>query len=243
MIVGDQPSCFPGELLVALSSKSDGTMLDRSLANRHDESVVANRRVFCQQAGGDYDASVYQIITYNDQQTYDVIAEVDSPNVQGVDADALYTETPGVGLFLCVADCVATVVYDPTMRALALVHLGRHSSSAKLMTKLIDFMIQKGSVASDLIVWMSPSIAKDDYVMEYFDSLDDPDWKDFAEQREDGVHLDMAAFNAALAMKSGVTSENIHTSATSTAQNPLYFSHFLGDTTGRFAVTAMIRNT
>lgn len=241
MIVGDQPRCFPDSVLVAVSSRSDGTVLDRTLSDKHDMRVVQNRKNFVQQAGGSYESSVYQTIVYGDDQTYDVIAEVDRPDTEGVCADALYTETPSVGLFLPVADCVATVVYDPARRALALAHLGRHASIARLTTKLITFMGDKGSNVQDLIVWMAPSVGRDSYRMEYFAHRDEPEWQPFVTVRDDGIYLDLAGFNAQLAESCGVLPNNIHRSSVDTAQDPNYFSHSQGDAAGRFAVFAQIR--
>lgn len=240
MIAADQPSCFPSDLLVAVSSRDDGTMLDRSLENRHDPSIVANRTAFCAQAGANYENTAYQIILYDENQSYDTIAQVDKADPEGVCADALYTEMAGVGLFLPVADCVATIVYDPERKALTSAHLGRHASIAKLMTKLVNFMIEKGSDASNLIVWMAPSVGRDSYRMDYFDHLDDPDWAGFAVQRDGAVYLDLAGFNAQLANNEGVPVENIHTSSVDTATDTNYFSHSQGDSTGRFAVFSQI---
>ena len=45
MITKDQPKCFPNNLKVALSSKSDGTILNKSLGVHHPE-IVKNRQVF-----------------------------------------------------------------------------------------------------------------------------------------------------------------------------------------------------
>ena len=72
MIAADQPTCFPPEVLVALSSKSDGTMLDRAVGV-HDGSVQSNRTAFCRLAGVDYGNVVFQRIVYDDTQTYDRI--------------------------------------------------------------------------------------------------------------------------------------------------------------------------
>ncbi|MGB4762859.1 MAG: polyphenol oxidase family protein [Candidatus Saccharimonas sp.] len=236
MIASDQPNCFPPELLVAVSSRSDGTMLDHSLSDRHDVSVVANRRAFCALAGGKYESSVYQVILYGSDQSYDTIAEVDRPDTTGVCADALYTETPRLGLILPVADCVATVVYDPVRRAVGLAHLGRHASVTKLIKKLLEFMIEKGSDPGALIVWMAPSVGRKSYRMEYFAHVDDPDWAGFVDRRDDGVYLDLAGFNTHLAQTTGVLSENIYRSHIDTARDPNYFSHSQGDVAGRFAV-------
>ncbi len=240
MIANDQPQCFPDDVLVAVSSRSDGTVLDRTIHATHDPSIVQYRKAFVRQAGGDYDTCVYQIILYGDDQTYDTIAEVDRPNGEGVCADALYTETLGVGLFLPVADCVATVVYDSNRRALAVAHLGRHASVARLMTKLVEFMVEKGSAACDLVVWMAPSVGRDSYRMEYFAHSNEPEWQAFAITRDDGVYLDLAGFNASLAASAGILPENIHRSPIDTARSTDYFSHSQGDTSGRFAVIAQM---
>ncbi len=240
MIAADQPHCFPSTLRAAVSSREDGSMLDRSLADRHDVRVLARRLAFCEQAGIDYAAVVYQIISYSAECTYDTIVSVDAPDMQGRNADALYTETPGVGLFLPVADCVATIVYDSERRALALAHLGRHASVAKLMQKLIDVMKGKGTDPNNLTVWMAPNVAQTSYFMEYFDSANDPDWVDYVRRADNGFYLDLAGFNAGLARKAGVPAGAIFSSAIDTATNPQYFSHSQGDTSGRFAVVAIM---
>lgn len=134
MIAADQPVCFPSELLIAVSSKNDGTMLNR-IRGRHVAEVLDNRRRFCDQIGVNYDDVVYHVIAYDQAQTFDTIAQVTETdtvkyNSEGILADALYTEAAGVGLFLPVADCIATVIYDPKRRALMLAHLGRHSTVA-----------------------------------------------------------------------------------------------------------------
>ncbi len=241
MIAADQPTCFPSNVSVHVSSREDGTMLDRTLASRHDERIVANRQKFCDQVDSSFADCVYQIISYTGDMQFDMIREVVEPNVEGVFADVLYTETPGVGLFLPIADCVGTVIYDPVRRAIALAHLGRHASIAKTMRKTIEFFARKGSVPRDLVVWMAPSVSKDSYAMEYFDHADDADWRAFAVVREGKIYLDLAGFNARLAVQAGVLAQNIYRSSIDTATDEHYFSHFRGDTTGRFAVLAMMK--
>ena len=54
MITADQPTCFPSNLLIAVSSKDDGTMLNR-IRGRHVAEVLENRRRFCDQIGDKYD--------------------------------------------------------------------------------------------------------------------------------------------------------------------------------------------
>lgn len=244
MIARDQPTCFPPTVLVRVSSKQDGSMLNRSLGHNH-RSALECRETFCAQLGIQYENAVSQWIIYEDGRTYDLIVDVDSGSttrmIRGVEADAMYTRTPGVALFLPVADCAATVVYDPHRRALAIAHLGRHSTYAKLATQVVKHFVNDGSNAADLIVWMSPHAQKEQYKLAWFDKADDPDWQGFYEERADGIYLDMAGFNRQLLEQQGVRADNIHVSPIDTMTDDNYFSHLAGDTTSRIAVVAMIR--
>ena len=245
MIAADQPACFPSDLLVAVSSKDDGTMLNR-IRGRHVAEVLDNRWRFCDQIGINYDDVVYHVISYAQTQTFDNIAEVTEAdtvkhNNEGIFADALYTEMAGVGLFLPVADCIATVIYDPKRRALMLVHLGRHSTVAQLMSRAVRYFVERGSQAKELQIWMSPSITQKNYCMDYFDHTNDTNWQNFYRQTADGIYLDMQGFNRSLAVRAGVPADNIFISPIDTADDPNYFSHSAGDTAGRIAVVAMMR--
>ena len=244
MIAADQPICFPSDVLVAVSSKDDDTMLNR-IRGRHVAEVLENRQRFCDQIGVKYDDVVYHVISYDQGQTFDTIAEVTETdtvkcNNEGIFADALYTETAGVGLFLPVADCIATVIYDSKRRALMLAHLGRHSTVAQLMTRAIRYFVERGSQAKDLQIWMSPSITQKNYRMDYFDHTNDTNWHNFCRQTADGIYLDMQGFNRSLAIQAGVPAKNIIISLIDTVDDPHYFSHSSGDTGGRVAVVAEI---
>ena len=245
MIATDQPTCFPSDILVAVSSKDDGTMLNR-IRGRHVAEVLENRRRFCDQIGVTYDDIVYHVIAYDQAQTFDTIAEVTEVdttrhNNEGIFADALYTEMAGVGLLLPVADCIATVIYDSERRALMLAHLGRHSTVAQLMSRAVRYFVERGSQAKDLQIWMSPSITQKNYRMDYFDHTNDTNWHNFCRQTADGIYLDMQGFNRSLAIQAGVPDDNIFISPIDTADNPNYFSHSSGDTAKRIAVVVMMR--
>ena len=244
MIKADQPTCFPSDVLVAVSSRSDGTVLNRSIGV-HAPEVVANRRTFSQLIGVNYDDVAYQRIVYDDLGTYSLIADVDNRSTNKFTAelvaDALFTRSKGVGMMLPVADCVATVVYDPIGRSLALAHLGRHSTLTDIVDKLIGHFELHGSKTSDLIVWMSPNAQKQSYRMDYFDQLDSPSWHNFAEKKDDGVYLDIAGYNRQRFIDTGINADNIHVSTIDTFTSPEYFSHSKGEIHDRFAVLAMMR--
>ena len=244
VIAADQPNCFDGSVLVYLSSSHDGTVLDRSVGI-HDGSIASNRTRICETAGLSYGDTVFQRIIYSPFATYNLIAEVDkratTAHTSEVVADALFTEATGVGLFLPVADCVATVVYDPIGHRLALLHLGRHSTLTDIVTKTARHFEMQGSNLSDLVVWMSPSAQRETYKLEYFERKDDEDWRPYCDVRADGVHIDMQGYNRQRFIDAGVDAENIHISPINTMTSADYFSHAAGDTHGRVAVVAMMR--
>lgn len=244
MIITDQPNCFPPELRVAVSSRQDGTMLDRSLAVHHP-GIVANRRAFCQRIGVDYQDVVYQRVVYTDRRSYDCLAEVDegatTKYASEIVADGLITYSQRVMLLLPVADCVATVLYDPVRRVVALLHLGRHSTVAGLMQKALQQLVAAGSRPADMIVWMSPSAQN--YRLDYFVPADHPAWRPFVTTQSDGIYVDLQGFNAQVCRVADVPEQQIHQSTIDTMTNSAYFSHRSGGHTGRFAVVAGLVGT
>lgn len=230
-------------VMIAVSTRGDGSMLDRTLET-HDPDIVERRRRFCATHGVDYGQVVYQRIDYGRDQTYARIERADADDATSrrveVAADALYTETPGLGLLLPVADCIGTVIYDPVRRALILAHLGRHSTLADLATKTIKYMTARGSLATDLLVWMSPHAQAASYRLEYFDRLDDPAWTSYVDVRDDGYYIDMAGYNHARFEAAGLMAQNITVSDIDTVTHRDYFSHSGGDISGRFAVLVMM---
>ena len=243
MILKDQPAHLPGDMLIRLSSKADGTMLDRT-TDLHAPATVTNRTAFCKALGLEYSDMVYQNIVYGEGQSYIKIATVDATHTtaytEAISADALFTKTPGVGLFLPVADCIAAVLYDPTHRYLALLHLGRDSTVAELMKQMIDKFMIEGSSPNDLVVYMGPSAKRETYCMQWFDGADRPSWQPFIDTTERGICLNLPGFNRDICLKAGILPENITISPINTMTASSYFSHSMGDVAGRFAVVAMM---
>lgn len=243
MIRGDQPRNIAKGVYIAVSSRSDGTMLDRT-RDIHASDVVQNRQAFCQANGCAYADCVYQLIRYGDSESYQKIVEVTEDDTakkkRGVHADALFTAATGVGLLLPVADCVATVLYDPVKKYLAMVHLGRHSTYANLATTVVEYFVSNGSCADDLVVWMSPSASKNSYRLEWFDRADDPLWQGFYKKKIDGYYLDLAGYNRQRFICAGVVPESITVSSVDTQIHPGYFSHQNGDIRERIAILAFM---
>lgn len=244
MISSDQPTCFPDSLVVRVSSKNDGTMLNRT-KYFHAAEAVRNRERFCEKAGVAYENCAYQLIQYAENQTYDTVTSVNTTdttrNKKQVAGDALWTTQKNVGLFLPVADCVATVMYDSKKHFLALLHLGRHSTYADLATRAAKRFVEHGSDIRDILVWMSPSAGKDSYRLEWFDRENDPSWDGFFTKTDKGFYIDLAGYNRQKFLAGGILPEHIEVSRVDTMTNPDYFSHQAGDVTDRIAVVAMMR--
>lgn len=243
MIRTDQFTNLPDGLMIAFSSRDDGTMLDRS-KGVHESGIVENRRRFCQDVGIDYDDCAYQMIEYDVSATYDLLAEVDgrcvTRNNEDVIADGLCTRMKGVGLFLPVADCIATVLYDERTRQLAMLHLGRHSTLTSLLRNTLRHFEMHGSKMADIRVWMTPSVQRQSYRLEYFDEADNASWSPFIDKQPDGIYIDMQGYNKSICLQAGVRAQNITVSSIDTATDDNYFSHSQGDATGRIAVVAML---
>lgn len=252
MIKADQPTCFSSAVSVAVSSKKDGQMQYGKA--EPDEKVKENRHNFLKEANLPDSKLALVQVRYSDDLTYDkIIIKEDGPfQTEGSDvqenADCLVTTTPGVALFLPVADCVATVVYDPVKNVLALAHLGRHSSVAKLAKKLVNFLkINYNSEPSNLKVWMAPSIKPPYYTIKRADfAANDSDWNDYCTKTAEGYSLDLNGYNRQLFIASGILQKNIHCSAVDTATDKNYWSHFTQTTVleqpepPRFAVAACL---
>lgn len=244
MIAADQFTNLPDNLLFVFSSKEDGSVLDRT-KSVHDEQYVQVRSQICRDAGIDYDQVVYQRIIYDENASYSLIADVDARSTTNftseVVADGLFTKQRGVGLFLPVADCIVTVIYDPQKHFLAQLHMGRHSTLSDILPRMFRKFSCEGSDITNLLVWMAPAATRQTYRLEYFDLADTPEWCGYVDKKADGYYLDMQGYNREACIAAGVQPDNITISRVDTVRDDHYFSHSAGDVHGRFAGLAMMR--
>jgi copper oxidase (laccase) domain-containing protein len=254
MIKKDQPTIFGDEIVCGVSSREDGQM-QLGWAEPDDE-VVNNRRKFLESLGVQIENTVLVRIRYIEGATYDVIktvSQVEAGNgmfkLEGEPTDCLVTNTPGLALFVPVADCGATIIYDSRKQVLALAHLGRHSSIALVPKKLTKYLSDNFQTdPADLKVWISPSISAESYVLKYANfATENPDWADFCKKVDGGYITDNAGFNKSQFIKSGVRAENIEISNVDTARSEDYWSHHHEVTVKgnlappRFAVAASLK--
>lgn len=232
MITKDQPTIFDDEIICGVSSVDDGQMKFGS--TEQDAEVIQNRRRFLAKLGIKIEDTVLVKIKYADDSINDVIKIVSQADagdgmfsIESEPSDCLVTNTPGLALFVPVADCGATIVYDSKNQVLALAHLGRHSTIALVPEKLTKYLRDNFQTdPADLKIWISPSIAAESYVLQYADfATDNPDWADFCKKVEGGYITDNAGFNKSQFIKSGVSAENIELSDVDTAKSEDYWSH------------------
>lgn len=167
------------------------------------------------------------LVKYDASRTYtDVVKLSDALASQDVPCDALYTTQPGKVITLPVADCIATVVYDPATNMLGVLHLGRHSSVAGLIENFtIEVADNIGSDPRNWYVWMSPSLQKQHDRLDYFETIDSDEWRDFVQVKDSGIYIDTIGHNRARFIRAGVKPDNIIVSNIDTYGHKSYFSH------------------
>lgn len=169
----------------------------------------------------------YRVMVRYGDNTYTDIERITADTAYGdIACDALYTTEPGRVITLPVADCVATVVYDPVAKMIAVLHLGRHSSVAGLIESfVIEVADNVGSDPRDWLVWMSPSLKQDSDRLDYFEPASTKEWQDFVDVRPDGIYLDTPGHNKARFIRAGVPEANIEVSPVDTYVDVSYFSN------------------
>lgn len=144
---------------------------------------------------------------------------------QVFDCDCLITKDSNTALWMVVADCYATLVYDGRQNILGLVHLGRNGLDLGLTDKAVDKFKELGSNVEDLQVIASPGIKKESYLWEGKLPFV-KDWGEYVQMGEDGKYrIDSAGFLKQQFLNNGVLGKNIIMSDVDVYKDENYFSH------------------
>lgn len=252
MIKSDQPTIFnnlPVEIFV--SSKEDGNMSFRS---GHDtENTPSNLKMFIGNYGLEPNSVAGVRIEYG-ERNYDLIQDFgdlrEGNNLLDystwVVTDAIFLSKTGTSALLPIADCMGVVFYDQAKNVLCLAHIGWHASADDLPKKVIDhFQAQYQSNPSDILVYISPSIRKESYLVQQPSQLSLPAWEKYLKSARSGYYVDIVGFTRNQLVSVGVRESSIEISPTDTAKSQDYFSHYMAlqdlDSTGRFAILAALR--
>ncbi|GAG60227.1 unnamed protein product [marine sediment metagenome] len=165
--------------------------------------------------------------------------------------DALITDTPGITLLMCYADCVPIFILDPVKKAIALIHNGRRGTELELILKTLTKMkkIFKTSPHSCLAA-IFPSIGPCCYTIKEQNKINDY-WlnKDkfngelISKQNKSGRSLDLRKANYWQLIKAGLQEKNIFINEICTADHSELFFSYRRDkgNTGRMAAIFMLK--
>ncbi|MCH4250255.1 MAG: laccase domain-containing protein [Microbacteriaceae bacterium] len=200
---------FAAELRLSVSEAADGTMKSAEQPNGYE----GNRSRFLSQIGASEDQTVRVHISYDrdDYCRYAAVSEADGGAgiLRDVPVqDGLATDVPGLTLFLPLADCMGTVLWDPVTTTVMLTHLGRHSVVQDGAIHSVEFLREHFDVHPEhLRAWLGPSPSGASY------PLHDRGNRSFTEEV------------AAQLERVGVSRKNIVASNILTDRDPDFFSH------------------
>jgi copper oxidase (laccase) domain-containing protein len=229
-LFADQPGVIHG-----FSDAQDGNMDFRFGA--HD-AVLENRRRFLHGVGLSLDECVQQqwledaVRVVSRQDLGHGMRDLDSR----IHANAFITNQAGVGLFLCIADCLPIIIYDPRKHVVALLHAARESTNRKLSANVVDRMESEfGSDASTLLVAFGPAVRAESYIFdEGIYALVGEEWGTYLKEIGPGqIAVDYVAYNRDQLLEAGVQSKHILDPGIDTGKDPHYFSHVRSSKTGQ----------
>lgn len=238
---------FPHGVHVVFSSVEDGSIAaggGKPSLPEHEQ----NTEVFLKKYGFESEGRVKVFVTYLPENTYTHIERVEADTAGAIKCDALFTTISGKVITLPVADCVATVVYDPVAHLFGVLHLGRHASVAGLIEEFaIRVADEVGSDPRDWHVWMSPSLKPDHDRMTYFTPPHPEQWQAWQRPGADGmIHIDIPGHNRDRFERLGVKPGSIYVSPINTYTDERYYSHRAAteldrsDRQGRMMVAAVM---
>ena len=119
------------------------------------EMVSINRSRVAQAIGVEPEnlASVYQVHSAR-------AVALDHAPEEPVEADAMVTTTPGLGLAILTADCQPVLFADPDARVIGAAHAGWKGALHGVLEATIDLMVEKGAARDSITAVIGPSISQ-----------------------------------------------------------------------------------
>lgn len=160
-------------------------------------------------------------------------------------ADGLITNTPGLVLLACFADCVPLLAFDPVRRAVGVAHAGWRGTVADMGGALVRALGEHyASDPADLRVVIGPSAGPCCYAVgDEVVTAAAPAFGSALLHRDDQVFFDLWAANRAALERAGVPGAQIETAGVCTITHAdRFFSHrATGGATGRFGAIIGLR--
>jgi hypothetical protein len=222
------------------------------------ERVVENRRRALAILGADLTDAVFAQQVHGAHATVVTRAEAGRGATTHDDAipdtDILVTATPGLVVAILVADCVPIVLFDPTARALAVVHAGWRGTVAGAVHAGLDALRDLGGTPARVVAGIGPAIPAATYevgpeVAAEFRSRfptdpGDPDSvpRPVVTESTSSGHprIDLPEANRHTLIREGVPRKAIHGSNLATGPGTPFFSDRAARPCGRFGLLARI---
>jgi len=200
------------KIVVAQSTVADGSMLKRGEPS--DTTVIENRRRFLDTHGITLDQTTRLAVSYEKTSFCEYFQVNESHKKENMSkkskflADALVVTGPNHALFLPVADCIGTVLFDPEHNVLMVSHLGRHSLEQHGGQKSVEYLQEHFNTnPAKLQVWLTAAPNKEVFPIW---ALDNKGMKEVTFEQ---------------LKKAGVRSGLIHDNPADTATDLNYFSY------------------
>ncbi|HEX2315902.1 MAG TPA: peptidoglycan editing factor PgeF [Thermomonospora sp.] len=227
-----------GRVRIAITDRSGGVSAPpfdgRNLGGAVGDdpaAVRANREATARELGLDPDRVVYMRQVHSAEVRYVTEPFGDDPPP----LDAVFTDRPGLGLAVLVADCAPVLVADPEAGLVGAAHSGRAGTALGVVPALVAAMAERGAEPSRMAALIGPSACGRCYEVsaELRDEVAALIPETRATTRRGTPALDVRAGVEAQLKGAGVA--DIRHDARCTLESPELFSYRRARRTGRFA--------
>src|SRR5258708_6490832 len=142
------PALWRARLVAGFTTRALGSMAGGIYPLDEQER---NRRNLAEQLGFDRVVRVKQVHG-------DVVVHADDVGDPWPEADAMWTNTPGLLLGVAAADCVPVLVADPE-GPIGAAHAGWQGTSKRVAVRLVEELVRNGAEVSRLVAAIGPAHA------------------------------------------------------------------------------------
>lgn len=213
--------------------------------------LIKNRRRFLVKHGLELENCVLPSLIHEDKIV--IVGEKDkgkgmsNPDTR-IEAEALITNTPNLGLFIITADCFPVIYYDPEEKAVALAHLGWKPAGKGLAAQVVRRMQSEfNSKPNNIKVYIGPGIHTDSYRYDNPLQQNFPEWKPYLKPipNTNEFSINLLGFVVNQLKEVGVNESNLEISTIDTALDLNFYSHYrskkTGEAEGRFVTVVALK--
>jgi YfiH family protein len=159
----------------------------------------------------------------------------------GLQADAMITNIPHVGLMVKQADCQAIILFDPDKGVISNTHCGWRGNGSDIIGAVVKRMhADFGCRESDLIAGISPSLGPCCAEFKTYRNLFGRHFYPFMVQEG---YFNLWEMSRMQLLEAGVRKENIHVAEIcSKCNTDVFYSYRAEATTGRSATVVMLKS-